>query len=207
MVLQPLPSHQNKHRSQTRQEVSEMPVGTNILESPAALSSVTAFGIRRVKSEGSLGGGGRDACQPWGPASFLIILVQNVQKANWSFLFCSFQQRECCGWNQSRNRSQKCWSLGKLKGWSQMAEQEWPAFSGARSPQLSQSEGSMFASQCWLCSMITQMCVHEWTLPCPFYCFLECFREVTSEWAVFAQQLTPCRWHPSLPQEKLFLPH
>lgn len=90
IVLQPLPSHQNKHRSQTGQEVSEVPVGENMLESPAALSSVTACGIRRVKSEGSLGGGDRDVCQPWGPASFLIILVQHVQKANWGFFSLFF---------------------------------------------------------------------------------------------------------------------
>jgi len=42
----------------------------------AAVASATAFGFRMTVSEGSLGGGGRAECQPWGPVSFLIILVQ-----------------------------------------------------------------------------------------------------------------------------------
>lgn len=100
MVLWPLQSRHNKHRSQTRQEVSGGPVGANMPESPAALSSATAVGFRRMRSEGSLGGGGREVCQPWGPASFLIIPVQHVQKANSGFFLCSLQQRERCGWNQ-----------------------------------------------------------------------------------------------------------
>lgn len=44
----------------------------------------------RMKSEGSLGGGVWDVCQPWGLASFLIILVQHVQKANWGFFSLFF---------------------------------------------------------------------------------------------------------------------
>lgn len=51
-------------------------------ESPAALCYCP---WDQMKPEGSLGGGGRDVCQPWGPASSLIILVQHVQKANWVF--------------------------------------------------------------------------------------------------------------------------
>lgn len=97
MVLWPLQSRHSKHSSQTGQEVSGGPVGANMPESPAALSSATALGFRRMMSEGSLGGGGREVCQPWGPASFLIIPVQHVQKANSGVFLCSLQQRECCG--------------------------------------------------------------------------------------------------------------
>lgn len=82
---------------------------------------------------------------------------------------------------------------GKLKGWSQRAEQERSPFSGAGSPELSQRQGSISAPQCWLCSMTTHVCVGEWQHPSPFHCFLEYFREVTSEWAVFTKQLTPCQ--------------
>lgn len=35
--------------------------------------------------------------KPWGPASFLIVLVQHIQKANSGGFFCSLQQRESCG--------------------------------------------------------------------------------------------------------------